>query len=491
MTTVRRALVLSMAERYVLIALGLLSNILIARLLTPEEIGLYSVSLALIGIAQVLRDFGIGSFLIQVKALTTAHIRTAFGFSLIIGGTLFAIIFGCAHFAGDFYNDPRIVDTIRISSLNFLIIPFSTISLAVLRRQMQFNRLVSVTLGATVIGVGATLLLSYLGFGANGLAMGAVVGNLATGAGAWLARPDRQLLLPGLSEWRTLISFGARVSATSVITTISMDINDLAVGKILGFAPVAMISRGQGLMNLFHRDLMSAIRNVAYPAFAKAHRENQDLEAQHVFAVATITALAWPFYAFTSLYALELLHLLFGPQWDAAAPLVPWFCLAGAAAATCNLVLPMLTARGRVDLATQADLVIQPIRAVVLVLGVMIFQSIESFAILFAAIFTLSVPYIYYIKSKSQPTDFPAMIAVMKKSLLITACSLVSPILVTQYLGDDTASQSVTLMVLSAILCCATWVAAVILLKHPLSDDPAFKRALCFILRNDKYSNKA
>jgi hypothetical protein len=83
------------------------------------------------------------------------------------------------------------------------------------------------------------------------------------------------------------------------------------------------------------------------------------------------------------------------------------------------------------------------------------------------------------------------MIAVMKKSLLITACSLVSPILVTQYLGDDTASQSVTLMVLSAILCCATWVAAVILLKHPLSDDPAFKRALCFILRNDKYSNKA
>ena len=484
MTTVRRALVLSMAERYVLIALGLLSNILIARLLTPEEIGLYSVSLALIGIAQVLRDFGVGSFLIQVKDLTTAHLKTAFGFSLIIGCTLFAIIFGGAQLAGDFYNDQRIIDTIRISSLNFLIIPFSTISLSLLRRQMQFNRLVSVTLGATIIGTSATLLLAYLGFGANGLAMGAVIGNIATGIGSWIARTDRELLLPGLSEWRTLLNFGARVSTTSVITTISMDINDLAIGKILGFAPVATISRGQGLMNLFHRDLMAAVRNVAYPAFAKAHRENLDLEAQHVFSVATITALAWPFYAFTSLYALDLLRLLFGPQWDAAAPLVPWFCLAGAAAATCNLVLPMLTARGRVDLATQADLVIQPIRAVVLVLGVMIFQSIESFAILFAVTSILSVPYIYYIKSKSQPTNFTAMFVVMKKSLLITLCTLVGPALVAQFSGDGTLGQSITLLALSAILCGAAWIAATIFLKHPLSDDPIFKRAVGHIIRS-------
>ncbi|MFN4063137.1 MAG: oligosaccharide flippase family protein, partial [Parazoarcus communis] len=87
-----------MAERYLLIALGLASNILLARLLTPEEIGLYSVSIALIGIAQVLREFGIGNFLIQVKTLTDDHVRTAFGFSLVIGVTLFLAIFLAAPF---------------------------------------------------------------------------------------------------------------------------------------------------------------------------------------------------------------------------------------------------------------------------------------------------------------------------------------------------------------------------------------------------------
>lgn len=484
MTTVRRALALSMAERYVLIALSLLSNIFLARLLTPDEIGLYSVSLAIIGIAQVLRDFGIGSFLIQVRELTHAHIRTAFGFSLLIGSILFTGTFFGSGLISTFYEESRIATTIQISATNFLILPFCTISISLLRREMVFNRIIAVTLAASTIGFTTTLTLAYLGYGANSMAIGAVISNLSTGLGAWFARKNRLLLLPGFSEWRELLSFGSRVSITGIITTVSMDINDLAVGKILGFTPVAMISRAQGLMNMFHRDLMGAVRSVAYPAFAKAHRESQDLEPQYVYAVSVVTLFAWPFYGFVSLYALELLRLLFGPQWDAAAPLVPWFCLAGAAAATSNLVLPMLTARGRVDLATTADLVIQPLRAVFLVAGVVIFRSIESFAIIFSAIFVFSTPYIYYIKSKCQPTDFRALIFSLKKSLKVTAFSIAGPALIGLYETDGSALQDIARLGLAAIACTAGWAIAITIFDHPLKNDPIFKRATAFLLKS-------
>ncbi len=478
MTTVRRALVLSMAERYVLIALGLLSNILLARLLTPEEIGLYSVSVALIGVAHVLRDFGIGSFLIQVRDLTHSHVRTAFGFSLLIGITLFTLIFASAEWIGDFYDETRIVSTIQISSFNFLALPFCTISLSLLRRQMAFQRVMAVTLSASGIGFAVTLTLALSDFGANSMAIGALSSNVSTGFGAWFARKERNLLLPSLSEWRQLLGFGSRISFASVITTISMDINDLAIGKILGFGPVAIISRGQGLMNLFHRDLMGAVRNVAYPAFAKAYREDIDLEPQYIYAVGAVTVFAWPFYAFTALYALELLRILFGPQWDAAAPLVPWFCLAGAAGATCNLVLPMLMARGRVDLATNADLVIQPIRAGLLVGGVLIFQTIESFAIIFATVFILSAPYIYHIKSKCQPTNLPILLNVLKKSLMVTLFSITAPILIGQYADNGSTPHSIGSVALAALLCAISWVGAVIIFQHPLASDSIFTRTI-------------
>lgn len=85
MSSMRTALLFSFAERYALIAVNLVSNLLIARLLTPDQIGVYSVTLAVISIAQVLRDFGVASYLVQVKDLTEDHIRTALGVTLIIG----------------------------------------------------------------------------------------------------------------------------------------------------------------------------------------------------------------------------------------------------------------------------------------------------------------------------------------------------------------------------------------------------------------------
>lgn len=477
MTSVRRALALSFIERYVLIAIALAGNILVARLLTPEEIGIYSVSLAVIGIAQVLRDFGIGNFLIQERNLSEAHIRTAFGFSLFIGGSLFVIFYFAAPFIADFYNDGRLVQTLRISSLNFLVLPFCTISLSLLRREMMFKQLVIVSLGAAVIGFSLTVGLAYAGFGPNSMAIGAVVGNIATGAGAWVARSDRRFLWPGFSEWRAVLSFGGQSSLASIITTIAMDINDLVLGKTLGLAPVAMISRAQGLMNLFHRDVMAAIRGVAFPAFAKVHREGESLEARYIASVTAVTVIAWPFYGFTALYALELLRLLFGPQWDEAAMLVPWFCLAGASLAASNLIMSAVMAVGRIDLVTQSELLFQPLRAGSIVFVAVAFKSLIACAIVFFIAFLLYTPFAYIVKSFCIPNDYRSLLANLWLSAKVTVVALALPIAFAIHAGFD-RSVPVSLFVLigAALLCCVGWLAALVIFKHPVTADPLFKR---------------
>lgn len=482
MASVRRALVLSISERYLLIALSLASNILLARLLTPEEIGLYSVSIALIGIAQVLREFGIGNYLIQVKTLTDDHIRTAFGFSLVIGASLFVIIYLIAPFAGSFYNDERVVDTIRISALNFLVLPFCSISLSLLRREMMFKRLVLINLIATIVGFIVTITLAYRGVGANSMAIGALMTNIATGIGTWAARGDFRLLLPSFVAWRELMSFGARTSAANIITSISMDINDLAVGRILGFSQVAFISKAQGLMNLFHRDIMNAIRNVAYPAFAKAHREKSDVEAQYIYSVGAITSIAWPFYGFTAIFSLEVLRLLFGNQWDLAAPLVPWFCLAGAASAPCSLIITLLTACERIDLATRLDLIVQPVRAMLLVAGVIYFQSMESFAIIFFLTALTTIPLYYHTKHKAIRNDLHELNRILRKSALVTAMTLTPPIIFVVFSGRELIQNETLRLVTLGTLCLATWVFSALRTRHPISRDPIFQKILNRIL---------
>ena len=477
MTSVRRALALSFAERYVLIAIALLGNILIARLLTPEQIGIYSVSLAVIGIAQVLRDFGIGNFLIQEKNLSEAHIRTAFGFSLLMGGGLFVIVYLVAPLAGSFYGEDQMVLTMRISALNFLMLPFCTISLALLRRDMAFNQLLMVNLIAASIGSATTIGLAYSGFGPNSMAIGAVVGNVVTGVGAWIARSDHKLLWPGFSEWRAILSFGGQSSVANIVTTIAMDINDLALGKILGFVPVAMISRAQGLMNLFSRELMSAVRNVAFPAFAKAYRDGESLESRYVFSVTVVTVFAWPFYGFTALFALEILRLMFGPQWDEAAILVPIFCLAGAVIATTNLISSAILAVGRIDLFTKSELIFQPIRVALIVTTAIIFKSLIAFAFAFLIAFIIYTPFIYIVKQKCIPNDYHNLCLNLWSNLKVTLVTLALPAALSIHAGLGRSTPiSVVKLIAAAAFSAVSWIIALMLFKHPITADPLFKK---------------
>jgi len=345
---------------------------------------------------------------------------------------------------------------------------------------MAFNQLVIVTIGSAITGFITTISLAYIGFGPNSMAIGAVVGNIATGVGAWTARTDRNILLPSFSEWRALLNFGGQSALTNIITTIAMDINDLALGKILGFTPVAIISRAQGLMNLFHRDIMTAIRGVAFPAFAKAYREGESLETRYIASVAAVTVIAWPFYGFTAFYALELLRLMFGPQWDKAAILVPIFCLAGAFLATSSLISSAIIAVGRIDLVTKSELLFQPLRAMLIIAAAMIFKSLFACAIAFLIAFILYTPYAYIFKEHCIKNNYKDLLSNLWVSAKVTISALTLPAILAIHTGLDRSTPMSLSLLISAAMCCGViWLVALVVFKHPVTNDPLFKRITC------------
>jgi lipopolysaccharide exporter len=506
MTNIHASLIISFIERYVLIAISLGSNILLARLLSPDEIGVYSVSLAVIAIAQVLRDFGIGNFLVQEKNLTEEHIKTAFGFSLIVGCLLFIVTYFSATFAGEFYREQRMVNTLQICALNFLTLPFSTISLALLRRDMAFKRLAFVNLIAAIVSFCTSIGLAYSGFGSKSLAVASVALNITTGIGTWLARSDYKFLLPGFSEWRVILHFGGQNTVAGVVTTISMNINDLVIGRILGFTQVAMISRAQAMMNLFNQDIMGAIRNVVFPAFSKIYRERGGdyIESYHNYSVCLITLIAWPFYGFIAIHSTEIIRIMFGTQWDEASQLVPVFCLAGGVAAISNLVLNCIMAVARIDLVVKSELIFQPIRASLIVFAAFYFKTLYSCALAYLISFVLYTLLVYWIKQKCIPNDFQRLTEGILASFKVTIIALSLPLLlwINNFVNFKIAfvieglwisfefhneiilvSNGVLFFLVFAVI--IFWFIAIILVRHPVVLDPLFIR-----LTNNIFTHK-
>lgn len=478
MTSVRRALALSFIERYLSIVLALGSNMVLARLLTPEQIGIYSVTLAVIGVAHVLRDFGIGNYLIQESQLTDDHIRTAFGLSLMLGGTLAAFVYAAAPWVAAFYNAPSMRPLVQVVALNFLALPFCTISMALLRREMRFKHLLYVNLTAMVLGTATSLSLAFSGMGPMSLAIGAVVGNVATGVGAWLARGAQVPLRPSLKHWRGIGSFGGKASLIGITGTLSMDANDLIMGKLLGFGPVALVSRAQGLMYLFQRDAMSAIRGVMQPAFAQEHRAGVNPEATFVRGVVMVSAVAWPFFGFIGIFALETLRLLFGPQWDTAAPLVPWFCAAGAVAAFNSLVPTLLMARGNINELVALHLIIDPARVVCFGLSMWLRPELDTVAVVFLLFYVASVPVSFWLKNKVQPTDHRAL----ARAIWPSAKAALPPVLVAALFAVWARSGGTAVAWPAFIgfmpVYGLVWAMGLAWARHPLLDEPVVQKIL-------------
>ncbi|MDQ1830150.1 lipopolysaccharide biosynthesis protein [Massilia scottii] len=468
MSTVRRAMAFSFLESYLGIALNLVSFVLLARLLTPKQVGLFSVALAIISVTQVIRDFGLVNFLIQKKELTSDYIASAWGLALILGTSLFLLIQLCAPLIGDFYHEESLTTIARIVALNFLILPFNSVCLALLRRELNFKTVMRINLSGAVLSTIATLLMAWQGAGAYALAFGAVLNNAIIAAGIWHVGAAARLLRPALTKWREIMKFGGPLTVANVITSITMDINDLAVGKIMGFSAVAIASRAQGLMNLFHRDFMGAVRNVAYPAFSKAVRNGDALEEKYVASVTNVTAIAWTFYGFAALFPLEVLRLMFGPQWDQSAPLVPFFCLAGAASAMINLTPTVLLAAGHSKLVATAELVIQPVKAIALCLVVFYYRNLQYFAIGFMVMAVVSVPYWYALKQRCLPTDFGALLRNVGMNLMLAVLSLAPALALTVWLRPAGQALGHAAFFACAGATCVAWPLLLWAFRHPL-----------------------
>ena len=487
MSSIRRSLFISLTERYLIIALKLTSFFILARLLTPEEIGLFSVSAAFIGLAHVVRDFGVGSYLIQEKDLTLHRKRTAFTITLIIGLSFFFIIQLSSAPIASFYNDNRMQYVLQLLAFNFLLIPFNSVTLATLRRDMKFNVLFWINIAAAIVGTTTALTLAALDFGFMSLVWSSIANTATTCLGGLVYRRSEFWLHPSLREWRRIFSFGSQATAASVVTEIAMNTNDLIVGRLLGFSPVAILSRAQGVMYLFQRDIMSAIRNVAYPGFAKAYRDGADMEAIHTRTVTAITVIAWPFYGFLALFSLEILRVLFGPQWDEAAPLVPVFCLAGAFAAIYNLQPQLLIAMGKVNISIRATITIQLIRICSVITCAFLFKELIAFAYALLFTFFIGIFIQEYYKAKVLKTQWREKLIGLKQSFLLTITTLIIPISFQIYIHlYEIIINEYILVSFMSFIAIISWVVGLKLFNHPITTDPIFPDKISKWLKSKK-----
>lgn len=359
MSKTRRAVYLSAVARYSDMIVQFVSVMVIARLLTPEEIGIFSISIAVIALAQTLREFGLGAYVVQERELDRARIRSAFGVALVLAWTIALLIVVASGPVADFYDRDGIRDVLLILALTFLISPLGLPAQAMLIRELQFGKLYLVQLVTSSVQVAAGITLALLGFSYLSMAWASLVGGLAGIAVLSVLKPDLVFMMPSLKEWRRIAAFGGFSSRANLVGTIGVNMAELIIGRMLGFSAVAYYSRAMGLLNIFRMTVQATVLSVALPAFADQYRAGIDMRPDYGRAAALMTGLAWPFYGMLALLAQPVIRLLYGRQWDEAVVIAQILCVGGAVMAVVILGGPLLTAIGQVRANLWREIAIQ------------------------------------------------------------------------------------------------------------------------------------
>jgi O-antigen/teichoic acid export membrane protein len=137
---------------------------IIARLLTPGQVGIFSLASAFLAIASVVREFGVTEFLMQDKALDHARIRAAYGVAIAVAWSMGGLVLLLRRPIADFYGEPGVADVLSVLCLTFAILPFATPTTALLYRDMAVAKVLWIQTIAVVVGnVSSVVMRSWYG----------------------------------------------------------------------------------------------------------------------------------------------------------------------------------------------------------------------------------------------------------------------------------------------------------------------------------------
>lgn len=328
MTTVRRSLLLSLADSYFGLGLQLASTVIIARLLTPAEVGIFAVATAFAALATMFRDFGVAEYLIQERELTDEKIRAALALNIAVSWAMALVMFGAAPLAGRFYGQVGIADVMQVQAFNFLLVPFGAVTLAWFRRELNYRPIVvcNVLSGLTEFGVSVSLVLN--GFGYMSLAWASLASIAVAVAVAMLLRPADFPRWPGFKGIGVAFRFGRFASLIYIASQLGKGAPELIIGRARDMPDVGMFSRAGSLVEMVHRLLMRPVLQICLPYLAKADRERGGIQQAYAQSVGYLTAVGWPFLALLGMGAFAFIRLIYGPQWTAAVPVAQLLCLA-------------------------------------------------------------------------------------------------------------------------------------------------------------------
>ncbi|XTP33964.1 lipopolysaccharide biosynthesis protein [Mycobacterium sp. TJFP1] len=314
------------AWNYLIFALSksstLLMTIVVARILSPTEFGIFALAVLVVNLFDYVKDLGVAAALVQNRREWRILAPTGLTLSVLFGLGASGVLAATAGVAARALGQPELTGLIRILAVGLAISALSTIPAAWLRRSMNFSARLMPEFAGAATKTGLTIGLAAAGFGVSSLAYGQLAAVVVMTVLYWRVAHIRPSLGFDSRVCRELIRFGLPVTAVTLLAYAIYNVDYLAIGERLGATELGLYTMAYRIPELLVLSLCVVVSEVLFSALSGLQDDRDALTGHYMQALTVVAALTFPIGVGLAVAAQPLVGTLYGVDYAGSAPIL-------------------------------------------------------------------------------------------------------------------------------------------------------------------------
>jgi O-antigen/teichoic acid export membrane protein len=323
---------------------GVISTLILARLLVPDDFGLVAMAMSVIALIEVASAFGFDMVLIQANRAERVHYDTAFTFNAMFGFGCAVVMLLLARPTAVFYNDPRLFAVMCALSSAWAIQGLENVGIVDFRRQMTFHKEFAFLFCKRIASFTVTMIAAYLLRSYWALVIGTIAGRAAGVLLSYFMHPFRPRL--SLAARRDLMSFSGWLLFNNILNFAISRVSNFVIGKTINAHALGLYTVAYEIGCLPTSEIVAPINRAVYPVYARIAHDRDQLRAGFLNVISAIALFAVPAAFGIAAIAEPLVVVCLSAKWMEAVPLLKVLGFLGAVAAIGTNTYPAFLALG-------------------------------------------------------------------------------------------------------------------------------------------------
>lgn len=354
------------SSRLIVNAIGLVSTLVLARLLVPQDFGLVAIAESVFGLVGAVTELMLANSLIQHRRPRAHHYHTAWTLNLARAALLAGIMALLGVPFAWIYGDERFVGLFLVLAGATLIGGLENPTLVIMWRKLIFWQDFVLNVSSKLVGFLVALGIAYYFRSYWALVIGAFAAQVTRVAVSYVIRP----YLPrfSLRGYRDLLSFSVWLTLSNGIQTANWRLDPLLLGLFVPSATVGQFSVGNRLAYLPVKEGLGPLRSLFFPAFSRMQDDMHRLRHAYLNGQGMVALVAMPVGFGFALIAAPMIELALGANWLPAVPVIQVFAAMSAIQA-CESVQPLAMALDRTHRVFRRDMQVFLVRIPLVLAG--------------------------------------------------------------------------------------------------------------------------